>query len=194
MRIFSYLYDKMLAWSKHPHAPYYLGSISFAESSFFPLAPDIMLAPMSLANPAKAWWYAALTTITSVLGGILGYFIGAFLYTWLQPHLAHLGYEETLLKIVEWFKHWGFWAIFIAGFSPIPYKAFTIGAGVVGLPLLPFTLASIIGRGSRFFLVAALMYWGGRSMEQKLRNIVDKLGWFVVGLLVIIYAVWQISK
>ncbi|MDF2868159.1 MAG: rane protein, partial [Gammaproteobacteria bacterium] len=171
MAIFSYLYDKMLNWSRHRHAPYYLGGISFAESSFFPLAPDIMLAPMALANPQRAWLYAGITTLASTLGGIFGYIIGAYLFTWLHPYLIDYGYEPVFLKVMGWFKDWGFWAVFLAGFSPIPYKLFTIGGGALGIPLLPFIIASIIGRGSRFFIVAALMYWGGNKMEQRLREI-----------------------
>jgi len=194
MRIFSYLYDKMLIWSRHRHAPYYLGGISFAESSFFPLAPDIMLAPMALANPRRAWFYATITTFTSALGGIAGYIIGAYLFIWLQPYLISYGYGPVLAKVMAWFKTWGIWAIFLAGFSPIPYKLFTIGGGALGMPLLPFTLASIVGRGSRFFLVAALMAWGGSKMESKLRAIIDKLGWLLVGLLIVVYVVWKIAS
>jgi membrane protein YqaA with SNARE-associated domain len=192
MRIFSYIYDKMLCWSCHRHAPYYLAGISFAESSFFPLAPDIMLAPMSLAKPQRAWIYATITTITSTLGGLFGYFLGAFLFTWLQPHLVQLGYGPLLQQTMVWFKQWGFWAIFLAGFSPIPYKLFTICAGALSLALLPFVLASIIGRGARFFLVAALMYWGGERMQHKLRGMVDMLGWLTVALIVIAYVCWRI--
>ncbi|MBA1444543.1 MAG: DedA family protein [Chromatiales bacterium] len=180
MRLFSSLYSRTMQWSRHPHAPRYLAGLSFAESSFFPIPPDVMLAPMTLANPARAWYFAALTTVASVLGGLLGYAIGVFFFDLLEPHLHDLGYWDRYLQAKAWFDEWGFWAIFLAGFSPIPYKIFTITAGVISMPLLPFTLASLIGRGTRFFLVAALMAWGGERMEAALHRYIDRIGWALV--------------
>ena len=115
-------------WARHPKAPWFLGGLSFAESSFFPVPPDVMLAPMSLAKPSKAWYYASLTTVTSVLGGILGYFIGVFAFDVIEPILHNYGYYDRYELAKTWFESWGFWAIFIAGFSPIPYKIFTISS------------------------------------------------------------------
>lgn len=180
MRIFSSLYSRAMQWSRHPHAPRYLVGLSFAESSFFPIPPDVMLAPMSLASPGRAWYFAALTTLASVVGGILGYAIGLFAFDLIEPYLHEWGYWQGYLTAQNWFGEWGFWAIFIAGFSPIPYKVFTITAGVISMTLLPFVLASAIGRGARFFLVAGLMAWGGERMEQALHRYVDMLGWVVV--------------
>jgi membrane protein YqaA with SNARE-associated domain len=185
MKIFSALYQKTLSWSRHPHAPVYLGALSFAESSFFPIPPDVMLAPMCLATPKRAWWFAFLTTATSVLGGLAGYFIGQFAFDLIEPWLRDSHYWPAYETAVAWFKEWGFWAIFVAGFSPIPYKVFTIAAGTMSMTLLPFTLASAIGRGARFFMVAGLMAWGGARMEEALRRYVDRIGWAVVGLVVI---------
>lgn len=190
MRLFSSLYAKALTWSRHPHASRYLAGLSFAESSFFPIPPDVMLAPMSLAMPKRAWYYAGLTTLMSVLGGLLGYAIGRFAFDLIQPYLHSWNYWDAYLATQEKFKLWGFWAIFLAGFSPIPYKIFTITAGVISMALPPFVLASAIGRGARFFLVAGLMAWGGERMEQALHRYVDLLGWvlaagFVVLLLVL---------
>lgn len=187
MRIFSKLYDRVMSWSSHRHAPGYLAGLSFAESSFFPIPPDVMLAPMSLAKPEKAWYYAALTTITSVLGGIAGYLIGMFAFGFIEPVLHDVGYWEKFLKVKEWFVEWGFWAIFIAGFSPVPYKLFTISAGVISMSFLPFVLASAIGRGARFYLVAGLMKWGGESMEKTLRVYIDRIGWLIILAVVLIY-------
>jgi membrane protein YqaA with SNARE-associated domain len=180
MRIFSSLYARTMQWSRHPHAPAYLAGLSFAESSFFPIPPDVMLAPMSMARPKRAWFFAALTTLFSVIGGILGYLIGMYAFDLIQPWLHSWNYWEGYLSTKSWFEEWGFWAIFLAGFSPIPYKVFTITAGVIGMALVPFVVASIIGRGARFFLVAALMAWGGERMETLLHRYVDRLGWILV--------------
>jgi membrane protein YqaA with SNARE-associated domain len=185
MRIFSPLYERVMSWSRHRHAPYYLAGLSFAESSFFPIPPDVMLAPMSMANPKRSWSLAALTTVASVLGGLLGYAIGVFAFDLVQPLVGEGGrYHEVFLKSKVWFDQWGVWAVFLAGFSPIPYKIFTITAGVLSMALLPFVVASAVGRGARFFLVAALMAWGGERMEATLRRYVDRIGWIMVLLVV----------
>ena len=187
MRIFSSLYNRVMAWSRHRHAPWFLGGLSFAESSFFPIPPDVMLAPMSMAKPEKAWWFATLTTITSVLGGLLGWLIGHFALELIAPLVTGGGrYAEPFAAAERWFDEWGVWAIFIAGFSPIPYKIFTISAGVMHMALIPFLIASAVGRGARFFIVAALMAWGGERMESTLREYVDRLGWIMVGLVILV--------
>lgn len=180
MKLFSALYDRMMRWSKHPYAQRYLAVLSFAESSFFPIPPDVMLAPMSLAQPQRAWRYAALTTVASVLGGVAGYLIGLFAFELIEPLIRSAGYWGKYEQVHTWFEQWGFWAIFIAGFSPIPYKLFTISAGVLSMSLFPFILASAIGRGARFFLVAGLMVWGGERMERTLREYIDRIGWLVI--------------
>lgn len=191
MKIFSALYQRAMQWARLPNAPRYLGLLSFAESSFFPIPPDVMLAPMSLANPDKAWRFALITTVTSVLGGLFGYLIGVVAFDFIEPHLKLSSYWAHYQTAVSWFDKWGFWAIFVAGFSPIPYKVFTIAAGTLSMALLPFTLASTIGRGSRFFLVAGLMKWGGARMEAKLHQYVDRLGWATVALIVIAFVVFS---
>ncbi|WPL16302.1 SNARE associated Golgi protein [Thiorhodovibrio winogradskyi] len=194
MRLFSALYARVMRWSEHRHAPWYLGALSFSESSFFPIPPDVMLAPMCLTRPQRAWWFAGLTTLTSVAGGLLGYLIGRLAFDLVEPIVGPGGhYSEAFGQAQDWFQHWGIWAVFLAGFSPIPYKIFTITAGVVGMALIPFAIASAIGRGLRFFMVAALMVWGGAPMEAHLRRYVDLLGWLLVlaiGLLVLIKTVF----
>lgn len=182
MKIFSPLYRRTMEWSRHPKAPWFLGVLSFTESSFFPIPPDVMLAPMCLAKPKRAWWFALLTTLTSVLGGMFGYLIGLYALSAIEPFLHDSHYWEAYQTAVAWFENWGFWAVFVAGFSPIPYKVFTIAAGALSMLCAPFVLASIIGRGARFFLVAGLMAWGGEKMEAALHKYVDRLGWATVGL------------
>ncbi len=183
--MFQKLYDKALVWAKHRHAEKYLCALSFAESSFFPIPPDVMLAPMALAQPKKAFRLALLTTLFSVLGGMLGYAIGFFMFDTFSPWLQETHYWDKYLIAESWFKEWGFWAVFIAGFSPIPYKVFTIAAGALQMFFIPFILASLVGRGARFFLVAMLIAAGGEKLESKLRQYMDIIGWVVVGLVVI---------
>ena len=185
--MFASLYDKALTWAAHRHAVWYLGLLSFAESSFFPVPPDVMLAPMALARRRRAWFYAAVTTLASAAGGIAGYFIGLLAFEMVEPLLHDLGYWEAYLTAREWFAQWGVWVVFIAGFSPIPYKVFTITAGAVSMVFLPFVIASILGRGARFFLVAALMYWGGAPMDRFLRRYIDRIGWLLIVAVVIAY-------
>ncbi len=182
MQLFSPLYSRAMQWARHRHAQRYLAGLSFAESSFFPIPPDVMLAPMSLANPARAIWFATLTTIASVLGGLLGYLIGLFAFDMIEPLLHSADYYPKYLQAKAWFDEWGFWAVFLAGFSPIPYKVFTITAGVISMALAPFIIASLIGRGGRFFLVALLMAWGGERMEEALHKYIDRLGWLTIAL------------
>lgn len=190
MRIFGALYDKVLGWARHRRAPWYLGGLSVAESSFFPIPPDVMLAPMVLARPERAWFLAGLTTLASVVGGVIGYFIGMFAFHLVEPLLHRFGYWDAYLLGREWFERWGFLVIvFIGGFSPVPYKIFTITAGAVAMALMPFVVGSLIGRGMRFFLVAALMRWGGPRFEPYLRRYVDIIGWTVVAALIVLYFV-----
>jgi len=190
VKLFSALYKKVLVWSKHRHAQWYLSGLSFAESSFFPIPPDVMLAPMALAERSKAWRFALLTTVFSVLGGALGYLIGFLAFDVIEPYIHKVGYWGQYLKIQEWFEVWGPWAIFVAGFSPIPYKVFTIAAGVISMAFLPFMIASLIGRGARFYLVAGLMVLGGEKLEKRLYQYVDAMGWAVV-LLIGLYVAYK---
>lgn len=191
MKVFTRLYDLSLKWAAHRHARYYLGGLSFAESSFFPIPPDVMLAPMTLAKPDKGLGYALLTTITSVLGGLFGYMLGYFAYELVEPAIIQLGHLERFQTARQWFGEWGFWVVLIAGFSPIPYKVFTIAAGTLSLFLPVFLLASLIGRGARFFLVAGLIMWGGERLERKLRQYVEWLGWLTVMLLAAAIIYWR---
>ena len=192
MKIFSPLYDRALRWSRHPHAERYLAGVSFAESSFFPIPPDVLLAPMTLAQPGRWWGFAALTTVASVLGGLLGYLIGYAAIEVVTPLLHRLGYWEGFQTAQSWFGRYGFWAIFAAGFTPIPYKVFTIAAGAAHMGLLPFTLGSLVGRGARFLLVAGLVRWGGAPIEHHIRRYIDRIGWATLVALGIAFPVWKL--
>jgi membrane protein YqaA with SNARE-associated domain len=183
MGLFSALYGRVMQWSRHKYAVYWLALVSFTESSCFLIPPDVMLAPMTLAKPEKAWFYASLTTVSSVLGGLLGYVIGMTAFQIIEPWLVSLGYIDAYHLTEQWFEKWGLWAIFLAGFTPIPYKIFTIASGVAGMALIPFIIGSFIGRGMRFFLVAGLMRWGGARLEATLRIWIDRIGWAMVVLL-----------
>ncbi len=191
MKIFSPLYERAIKWARHPKAPWYLGGLSFAESSFFPIPPEVMLGPMVLAKRDKAWWFATITTITSVLGGIAGYLIGWLAFEAIEPYLMQWGYAEKFELAESWFQEWGVWVVFIAGFSPIPYKLFTISAGALSMSFLPFVIASIVGRGARFFLVAGLIKLGGEKMESAIKNNVDLLGWVTIVAAVIAYFLFK---
>lgn len=192
--LFKRLYDQVLAWSAHPRAPAILSGLSFAESSFFPVPPDVMLGPMCLARPARAWFFASLCTLSSVAGGLLGYLIGRLAFHWIEPWLMSSSYADVFLSAVASFERWGAIYILVAGFTPIPYKIFTIGAGVVGMPILPFMLGSIVGRGARFFLVAGLIRLMGDKAADRLRTWVDTIGWVVLLLAGIGLVAWALLR
>ena len=188
MQLFTPLYERVLKWAGHPHAERYLAGMGFAEASFFPIPPDVMLAPMCLAERNKAWRYATVTTVASLLGGLLGYAIGYFLFDLIEPWLRDSHYWDAYTTGRDWFEEWGVLAVLVAGFSPIPYKIFTIAAGVAVLNLPGFVLASLLGRGARFFLVAGLIVAGGERMVELLPRYVERLGWAVIGLAVLAWA------
>lgn len=180
MKIFSRLYESMLKWSGHKYAPYYLAAVSFAESSFFPIPPDVMLVSMGLAKPRSALQNAMIATIFSVLGGAFGYLLGFFFIHSIEPYIINSAYAAMYQNIHVWFKAWGIWIIFIAGFTPIPYKLFTITAGAMHMLFLPFIAASFVGRGLRFFLVSAILYIFGDRFETYFRRWVDWVGYLVL--------------
>lgn len=186
MKLFSTLYARTMKWSRSDRAPLFLGILSFFESIFFPIPPDVMLAPMCMAHPKRAWWFALITTLSSVAGGLLGYLIGYYAIHSILPWLSTTHYWPAYETAINWFGRYGFWAIFVAGFSPIPFKVFTIAGGAMGMALLPFTLAALIGRGMRFFLVAGLLAWGGPRMESLLHRYVERIGWATVVIVVIV--------
>jgi len=192
--MFLKLYDRVIAWSAHRRAPAILSALSFAESSFFPIPPDVMLIPMCLARPLKGWAYAALCTLFSVLGGMAGYLVGKLAFAWIEPWLMASSYAGIFTNAVAAFETWGFWYILLAGFTPIPYKVFTISAGVVGMPGLAFVLGSVVGRGGRFFLVAALIRLGGENLASRMRRYIDLIGWVMIALAVVIFVIMKLHS
>lgn len=185
MRIFSLLYERALAWAAHRRAPAILAALATAESVVFPVPPDVMLIPMTLATPRRGWWYATLCTVASVFGGILGYLLGHFGFELVEPWIERAGHAPAFEQARALYERWGVWIVFVAGFSPIPYKIFTIASGMLGMAFLPFLIGSAAGRGGRFFLVAGLIVLGGERMERALRRHVETLGWLVVAAVVL---------
>lgn len=188
MKIFEPIYRLVMRWSKHPAAEKYLAAVSFAESSFFPIPVDVMLAPMALAQRSKAWRFAFIATVASVLGALFGYYIGAVLFdSFGQQVIDAFHWQDKFEAVKAGFNKWGMFIVFLASFTPFPYKIVTITAGIVSLPLLPFVLLSIVGRGGRFFLVAGLVYFFGPSIEGMLDKWVERIGWgtLIFGVLLI---------
>jgi len=182
MRLFAPLYERVIRWSRHPHAERYLGLMSFAESSFFPIPVDVMLAPMVLATRDRWVRLATIATVFSVIGGVAGYAIGYGIFDVIEPWLRESHYWDAYLTSRNWFDEYGVWVVFVAGFSPIPYKVFTIAAGVAVLNLPGFLLGSLLGRAARFFLVAGLVRAGGQRFEDGLSKYVERIGWAVVAV------------
>jgi len=185
--LFNSLYNKVLAWSEHRHADKFLAGLSFSESSFFPIPVDVMLAPMVLAAPQRWWRLALLTTVFSVIGGIAGYFIGLFAFDLIVPLLHKYSYWDNFELAKSWFDKWGIWVVFIAGFSPVPYKVFTIASGVLQMSLVPFALISLVGRGARFGLVAWVVYLSASRIKTISPRWIEISGWVLVILAIITY-------
>ncbi len=193
MKVFTPLYDKAMEWSGSCHAEKYLCAVSFAESSFFPVPTSLMLAPMALARPERAWRLALITTITSVAGGVSGYLVGYFLFDQVgNPILGFYGLHEEFIRIKVWFDQYGVWLVLVAGITPIPYKLFTITAGVLSLALFPFVLASLVGRASQFFLVSALIRWGGVRITAMIDKWIEWIGWGALVLAAVIFLITEL--
>ncbi len=160
------LYDWTMGLAAKPYAIWALAFVAFIESSVFPIPPDILMIPMILAAPHRAFWIATVCLVSSVLGGMLGYAIGTFAFEQIgQPILASLGKGEAMAEFNTQFNDYGFWAVLIAGLTPFPYKVITIMSGWTGMPLMTFIATSILARGLRFFIVAALLWKYGAPIR-----------------------------
>src|SRR5271169_3295620 len=169
--MFKRLYQWILSLAESEHAPYALAAVAFAESSFFPIPPDVILIPMSLATPRRAWRYAAIATIASVAGGMLGYGIGALLFDTIGQWLIHLyGYADKMAALKETYAHWGALVILIKGLTPIPFKLVTIASGLLGYNFPLFVLLCAITRGGRFFLLAGALHHFGDPLRLALQR------------------------
>jgi membrane protein YqaA with SNARE-associated domain len=193
VKVFRPLYERTLGWSAHPKAPLLLTLLSFFEAIIFPVPPEVMLAPMSLARPQRALWYATLSLAGSMVGMFIGYAIGYFALEAIMPLLERFGYAEQFGQIKRQAAENGFWLLLLAGFTPVPFKIFTIASGAVGMPLLPFFFGALIGRGKRVYLVAGAIKLGGARAEAALHRHIEPVGWTALALLAaaIGWLVWR---
>ncbi len=170
------LYDWTMGLAAHPRAMWWLALVSFVESSVFPIPPDVLLIPMILAAPTQAWRIAAVSTASSLVGGMVGYGIGYFLYHAIgDPILGFYGYSEEFAEFSACYNAWGAWIVIAAGVTPFPYKVITIASGVTQLDFVVFSVASVLARGARFFLVAALLWRYGAAIRGFIERHLGKL-------------------
>jgi membrane protein YqaA with SNARE-associated domain len=190
VKLFRPLYDRAITWSRHPHAPAILGALSFFEAFIFPVMPEVMLGPMCLAQPRKAYLFAAISLSGSLLGAAVGYLLGHYAFELIRPLFDWLGWtvgiDEWIGKLTAMVQQspWGaFWALVLAGFLPVPLKFFTWASGVVGVPIVPFMASMFVGRGKRVFLLALALRIGGEKAEAALRKYIEPLGWVALAIL-----------
>ena len=203
MKVFGPWYERTLIWACHPRAPAFLTALSFAEAVVFPVPPEVMLAPMALAQPRRAFWFATLSLVGSLAGAVIGYLLGHYAYELIKPLFAALGWidrieaQVTYLREIAAQSPWkAFWILVIAGFTPIPLKIFTWAAGIVGVPMLPFLASMAVGRGKRVFLIALAIRLGGIRAEAALRRYIEPIGWVAMVLLVstLGWVVWRTQQ
>ena len=186
------LYDRTIRLADHPNALWVLAVISFAESSVFPIPPDVLIIPMILARPSRAWLVAGVALVSSVLGGMLGYAIGALAYESIgQPILAALGKGEAMAEFNTRFNDFGFWAVLTAGVTPFPYKVITIMSGWTGMPLATFMATSLLARAIRFFLVAALLWKFGAPIRDFIER---RLGLLMIVFVVLLFGGFYLTR
>jgi membrane protein YqaA with SNARE-associated domain len=192
MRLFRPLYEFALRWAAHPHAERFLAGLSLVEAFIFPVAPEVMLAPMTLARPRRWARYATISLLGSLVGSLIGYALGHFAFDLVRPLFADLGWLAKLDELVAQLRAslaadpWkAFWMLVLAGFLPIPLKIFTWASGIVGLPLPAFVAGMLIGRGKRVYLLCGAIRLGGARVERALHRWIEWIGW---GLLVVVVA------
>ncbi len=191
MKIFAPLYARALTWSRHPRAQTLLGALSVAEAVFFPLPPELMLAPMCLSQPKRGLRFATISLFGSLAGAVIGYLLGHYAFEILKPVFERLGMmgsiqsgiDQIHARMIE--SPWAvFWFLVLGGFTPIPLKIFTWASGIVGVPFVPFMASMLVGRGKRVFLVAIAIRLGGERAERALQRYIEPIGWIAMILLI----------
>lgn len=205
LNIFGRMYDMCIRLAAHPKAVWFLCINSFIESIFWPIPPDVMLAPMCLARPRKAYYYAFVAVMSSVVGAICGYYLGFFIYDpYIKELIEYMGQQHNVAVVRGWFSlQYGVLMIFVGAFTPIPYKIIAVTTGVMAaeslmqtgstgmLSILIFVPVSLAGRGLRFFLEAGIISFGGEKMERAVRRYIDVIGWALIGIIVI-YVLYKV--
>jgi len=200
LKIFGPLYERTILWARHKHAPAYLTGLSFIEAIIFPVMPEVMLAPMCVAQPRRAFWFATLSLAGSMVGALVGYFLGQYAFEALKPMFAALGMLpaiESGIATVQAKMAESPWAVFlflvVGGLMPIPMKVFTWASGIVGVPMLQYVLSMLIGRGKRVYALALAIRIGGERAEQALRRYIEPIGWIATLIVAgaIAWLVWR---
>jgi len=183
--IFAGLYKRAMGWAEHRHRERYLVGVSLFESFIFPLPTALLMIPMVIATPDKAVRLATITTLMSVFGAVVGYLLGWGAMSVIEPWITQMGWTEQLAQARGEFATYGVLAVAIGAFTPAPFKIFTITAGMLSMPFIPFLLVSLVGRAAHFYLIALLMAWAGPKMEPVVRKYIEWLGWSVIILALI---------
>ena len=191
MKLFGPLYERTLALARHPRAPWYLVGLSFIEAIFFPIMPEVMLVPMCVGKPRRAFWFSTLSLAGSMVGAVVGYYLGHYAFEAIKPLFAAIGMLhgiESGIAIVQAKMAESPWAVFlllvVGGFAPIPMKVFTWASGIVGVPMPQYVLSMLIGRGKRVYLIALVIRIGGVRAEAALRRYIEPIGWIALVLLI----------
>jgi len=202
MQIFKPLYERAIQWARHPRAPALLTGLSFIEAIIFPVMPEVMLAPMCVANPRKSLWFATLSLLGSMAGALVGYALGHYAFEALKPVFAVLGMLDAIesgIDLVKAKMAESPWAVFtflvLGGFMPIPMKVFTWASGIVGVPMLQYVLSMLIGRGKRVYLLGIAIRLGGARAEAALRRWIEPVGWIATAVVVALvgWLIWRAS-
>ncbi|MGS1079971.1 YqaA family protein [Pseudoxanthomonas beigongshangi] len=200
MQIFKPLYERAILWARHPRAPALLTGLSFVEAIIFPVMPEVMLAPMCVANPKRSLWFATLSLLGSMAGALVGYALGHYAFEALKPLFAALGMLDSIeagIALVKAKMAESPWAVFtflvLGGFMPIPMKVFTWASGIVGVPMLQYVLSMLIGRGKRVYLLGIAIRLGGARAEAALRRWIEPVGWIATALVVALvgWLIWR---